>query len=54
MPEKKPVKSTGQITCSRPKLAASCFLSAFPKAWWCKKYLGHEPKTVQPKPAYLA
>lgn len=51
MPEKKLVKSTGQITHSRLELAAACFLLAFPKVWWIRKYLGHEPKTMQPKTA---
>lgn len=47
------MKSTGQVTLPRLKPSASCFLSAFPKVWWCKKYLEHEPKTMQPKTAWL-
>lgn len=53
MPEKKPVKSTWQLMHPRLKPAASCFLSAFPKLWWCKKYLEHAPKTMEPKPVWL-
>lgn len=53
MPEKNPVKSTWQITHPRLKPAPSCFLSAFPKLWWRKKYLEHEPETMQPKPVWL-
>lgn len=50
MPEKSQWNPLGKITHPRLKPAASCFLSAFLKLWWCKKYLEHEAKTMQPEP----